>query len=137
MCDSNMKCKTRSLFIGIALSFLFGCLSEAAFFIPEAAETPFGTLAETVYAHEYSLDGEEPSVDKHGIMSEINVGDALRHFSKTKRANSFPSPKYGLTFAKRNQILYASSLNPESFRRFPSGLSEGRRRLISFGKLII
>ena len=132
-----MKCKTKSLFISIALSFLLGCIAKANIFPPEAVETPFGTLAETVSFYDYLLDLGETSVSKHDIISEINESDALRHFSKTKRISSSSSSKYGLTLIKKNYIPYTSSLIVESTQRFPSGLTEARKRLISLGKLII
>ena len=137
MCHSNMKCKTKALFISIALSFLIGILAYSNHFICQVGETPFGTLAETISFYDYLLDSEEASVSRHDIISEINEGDALRHFSQSKRVNSSSSSKYGPTFTKRNNTPYSSPLTLESIRRFPSGLSEGRRRLISFGKLII
>jgi len=136
-CRSNMKCKTRALFISIALSFLIGSLVYYNHSISQAGETPFGTLAETISFYDYLLDAEEASVSRHDIISEINEGDALRHFSQSKRVNSSSSSKYGSTFIKRNNTPYSSPLIFESLRRFPSGLSEGRRRLISLGKLII
>ena len=137
MCDSNMKPKIKSLFISIALSFLLGCIAKANILIPEEVETPFGTLAETVSFYDYLLDLEEPAISKHDFASEINEGEALRHFPQTKRVNSSSSSKDGLAFIKRNYIIYSSPLIIESDRRFPSGLTEARQYLISLGKLII
>ena len=137
MCNSSMKCKTRILFISMVLSFLFGCIAQTNLFIGETGETPFGSPAETICFYDYLLDLEETSVSKHDISHEINEGDALLHFSKSKRVNGSSSSKQGLTLIKRNHILYTSSLKAESIRRFPSGLNEGRRHLISFGILII
>ena len=132
-----MKRKIRTLLICITLSVLFGCLSKAALFTPEAVETSFGTLAETVYFYEDIHNQEETSVSEHEIISEIIEGDALRHFPQTKRVNSSSSSKDGLTFMKRNYTPYSSPLIFESYKRFPSGLTEAKQYLISLGKLII
>lgn len=121
-----MECKRKSLFILIALSILIG-------FIPYT----YSTESESVYVCEFNLDQEDTTVTKYLITSDINEGDALRHFSKTKRVNSSSSSKLGLTFIKRNAIPYTSSIIFESNQRFHSGLGEGRKRLISFGVLII
>ena len=137
MCHSNMKFKNKVLFISIALSFLIGFLAYKNHFICQAGETPFGTFAETISFYDYLLGSEETSVSRYDITSEINEGDALRHFSQSKRVNSSSSSKYGPTFIKRNNTPYFSPLTLESIRRFLSRLSEGRRHLISFGKLTI
>ena len=132
-----MKRKFKALFISIALSFLIGCIAKANFYISEAVETPFGSLAETVYFYDYLLDGEETSVSKHNILSEFNEGEALRHFPQTKRVNSSSSSKHGLVSIKRNHIQHSSPLILNFCKRFPSGLTEARQYLISLGKLII
>lgn len=130
-----MKCKTKALFISIALSFLLGCLTYSNNFTQKSGETPFGTLAETAYFNEENLDWEE--ISAYQMISEVNEGDALRHFPQTKRINHSSSSKSGLTPTKRKHILYTSPLTLESSRRFPSGLTEARQYLISLGKLII
>ena len=130
-----MECKTKALFISIALSFLLGCLAYSNNFTPEAEETPFGTLAETAYFNEDALNWEE--ISTYQIISELNEGDALRHFPQTKRTNNTFASKCGLASIKRNHILYFSPLNSESCKRFFSGLTEARQYLISLGKLII
>ena len=132
-----MECKIKVLFTSLALGFLFGCLSKADLYASEAEEIPFGTLAETVSFYDYILDLEEASFSKHDIISEINEGDALRHFPQTKRVNNSSSSKDGLAFIKRNYIIYSSPLIIESCSRFPSGLTEARQYLISLRKLII
>lgn len=137
MCYSNMKCKFKALFISITLSILIGCVAKANLYTSEAIETPFGSLAETVYFYDYLLDLEETSVSRHDILSELNEGEALRHFPQTKRVNNSSSSKYGLAFIKRHHIIHSSSLIIEPYRRFPSGLTEARQYLISLGKLII
>ena len=116
----------KSLFICIALSSLIGFITHT-----QVMES------ESVYACEYLLDIEETSVSEYLITSEINEGDALRHFPPSKRVNNSPSSKYGFAFVKGNKILYISSSTLESTKRFPSGLSEGRKRLINFGVLVI
>lgn len=135
MCDSIMKCKTRLLFLGIAISLLIGCLSKAFLFTSEDNEISFGPITEAIYIHDHILNSEtnilfEPS-------SETHVGDALRHFSQTKRISNPSSPRYGLTLTKRKHHLYTSTQHLESFRRFPSGLMEAKQYLISLGRLII
>lgn len=130
-----MECKTKALFISIALSFLLGCLAYSNNFTSKAEITPFGTLAETEYFNENNLDWEE--ISAYQIISELNEGDALRHFPQTKRINHSSSSKSGLILTKRKQFLYTSPLTFESSRRFPSGLTEARQYLISLGKLII
>ena len=132
-----MECKIKVLFISLALGLLLGCLSKVELCASETEETPFGTLAETVSFYDYILDLEEASFSKHDIISEINEGDALRHFPQTKRINSSSSSKEGLAFIKRNQILYAPPITLESCRRFPSKLTDSKQHLISFGRLII
>ena len=137
MSYSNMKHKFKALFISIALSFLIGCIAKANLYTSETVKTPFGSLAETVYFQDSLLDREETSVSKHNILSELNNGNALRHFPQTKRINSSSSSKLGLVSVKRNPIQYFPPLILESYRRFPSGLTEARLYLISLGKLII
>ena len=130
-----MKYKSRLLFIGIVISFFIGCLSKAYLLTSEDVETSVGTLAETLYIHDQSLDSEETILSESS--SETHVGDALRRFSQTKRISNSSSPRYGLTFAKKKQYLYPSTQHPTSFRQFPSGLMEAKQYLISLGRLII
>ena len=133
MCDSIMKYKARLLFIGIAISFLIGCLSKVDFFTSEDLETSVGPLVETL--HDHSSDPE--AIILSTPSSETHVGDALRRFSQTKRISSSSSLRYGLVFAKRKHYLYTSTQYLESFKRFPSGLMKAKRYLISLGRLII
>ena len=133
MCDSIMKYKARLLFIGIAISFIIGCLSKVDFFTSEDLETSVGPLVETL--HDHSSDPEEIILSTPS--SETHVGDALRRFSQTKRISSSSSLRYGLVFAKRKHYLYTSTQYLESFKRFPSGLMKAKRYLISLGRLII
>ena len=135
MCNSMMKYKSRLLFIGIVISFFIGCLSKAYLFTSEDVETSVGTLAETLYIHDQSLDSEEIILSESS--SETHVGDALRRFSQTKRITNSSSPKYGLIFDKRKHHIYSSTQHLKSFRRFPSGLMEAKQYLISLGRLII
>ena len=135
MCDSIMKYKTRLLFIGIAISFLFGCLSKVDSFTSEDLDTSVGSLIETLYIHDHSSNLEE--IILFTPSSETHVGDALRRFSQTKRISSSSSLRYGLVFAKRKHYLYTSTQYLESFKRFPSGLMKAKRYLISLGRLII
>ena len=127
--------KIRLLFIGIAISFLIGCLSKADFFTSEDVKTSIGSFAETSFISDYPLDSEE--IIRSESSPETHVGDALRHFSQTKRVSNSSSPKYGLIFAKRKHYFYPSIPYLESFRRFPSGLIEAKQYLISLGRLII
>lgn len=136
-CHDPMKCKTRNLFINLALSLLIGCIAKINLYTPDNVDTNFGTLAETVYFHGYMLDLEETSVFKHGIIFEFNEGNALRHFPQTKRISNSSTSKYEPTFIKRSQILYPSPLIIESCRSFLFGLTEAKEYLISIGKLII
>ena len=129
MCNSMMKYKTRLLFIGIAISFLIGCLSKVDFFTSEDLETSVGPLIETLYDSEGIILSES--------SSDTHVGDALRRFSQTKRVSNSSSPKYGLIFAKRKHYFYTYTPHPESFRRSPSYLMEAKQYLISLGRLII
>jgi hypothetical protein len=133
MCDSIMKYKARLLFIGIAISFLFGCLSKVDFFTSEDLETSVGPLVETL--HDHSSDPEEIILSTPS--SETHVGDALRRFSQTKRISSSSSLRYGLVFAKRKHYLYTSTQYLEPCKRFPSGLMKAKRYLISLRRLII
>ena len=133
MCDSIMKYKARLLFIGIAISFLIGCLSKVDFFTSEDLETSVGPLVETL--HDHSSDPEEIILSTPS--SETHIGDALRRFSQTKRISSSSSLRYGLVFAKRKHYLYTSTQYLESFKRFPSGLMKAKRYLISLRRLII
>lgn len=135
MCNSMMKYKSRLLFIGIVISFFIGCLSKAYLLTSEDVETSVGTLAETLYIHDQSLDSEEIILSESS--SETHVGDALRRFSQTKRISNSSSPKYGLIFDKRKHHIYSSTQHLKSFRRFPSGLMEAKQYLISLGRLII
>ena len=130
-----MKYKSRLLFIGIVVSFFIGCLSKAYLLTSEDVETSVGTLAETLYIHDQSLDSEEIILSESS--SETHVGDALRRFSQTKRISNSSSPKYGLIFDKRKHHIYSSTQHLKSFRRFPSGLMEAKQYLISLGRLII
>ena len=135
MCNSMMKYKTRLLFIGIAISFLIGCLSKADFFTSEDVETSVGSSAETLFIQDDSSDSEE--IIRSESSSETHVGDALRHYSQTKRISNSSSPRYGLIFDKKKHHIYSSIPHLESFRRFPSGLMEAKQYLISLGRLII
>ena len=130
-----MKYKSRLLFIGIVISFFIGCLSKAYLFTSEDVETSVGTLAETLYIHDQSLDSEEIILSESS--SETHVGDALRRFSQTKRISNSSSPKYGLIFDKRKHHIYSSTQHLKSFRQSPSGLMEAKQYLISLGRLII
>jgi len=130
-----MRCKTRLLFVCIVISFLVGSLSKAYLYTSENTKMSFGPITEALYIHDHILDSEtnilfEPS-------SETHVGDALRHFSQTKRISNPSSPRYGLTLTKRKHHLYTSTQHLESFKRFPSGLMEAKQYLISLGRLII
>ena len=129
MCDSIMKYKARLLFIGIAISFIIGCLSKVDSITSEDLDTSVGPLIETLYDSEGIILSES--------SSDTHVGDALRRFSQTKRASNSSSPRYGLVFAKRKHSLYTSTQHFESFKRFPSGLMRAKRYLISLGRLII
>ena len=130
-----MKYKSRLLFIGIVISFFIGCLSKAYLLTSEDVETSVGTLAETLYIHDQSLDSEEIILSESS--SETHVGDALRRFSQTKRISNSSSPRYGLIFDKRKHHIYSSTQHLKSFRRSPSGLMEAKKYLISLGRLII
>ena len=129
MCDSIMKYKARLLFIGIAISFIIGCLSKVDSITSEDLETSVGPLIETLYDSEGIILSES--------SSDTHVGDALRRFSQTKRISNSSSPRYGLIFAKRKHYFYTATPHLESFRRFPSGLMEAKQYLISLGRLII
>ena len=128
MCDSIMKYKARLLFIGIAISFIIGCLSKVDSITSEDLETSVGPLIETLYDSEGIILSES--------SSDTHVGDALRRFSQTKRISN-SSPRYGLILAKRKHSLYTSTQHFDSFKRFPSSLMKARRYLISLGRLII
>ena len=132
---SMMKYKTRLLFIGIAISFLIGCLSKACLFTSGDVETSVGPLAETLYIHGHSLVSEEIILSESS--TDTHVGDALRRFSQTKRISNSSSLRYGLIFAKRKPYLHTSTPHLDSFKRFPSGLMEAKQYLISLGRLII
>jgi hypothetical protein len=129
MCDSIMKYKARLLFIGIAISFIIGCLSKVDSITSEDLDTSVGPIIETLYDSEGIILSES--------SSDTHVGDALRRFSQTKRISSSSSLRYGLVFAKRKHYLYTSTQYLESFKRFPSGLMKAKRYLISLGRLII
>ena len=129
MCDSIMKYKARLLFIGIAISFIIGCLSKVDSITSEDLDTSVGPLIETLY------DSEGVSLSESS--SDTHVGDALRRFSQTKRISNSSSPRYGLILAKRKHPLYTSTQHFDSFKRFPSSLMKARRYLISLRRLII
>ena len=129
MCDSIMKYKARLLFIGIAISFIIGCLSKVDSITSEDLNTSVGPLIETLYDSEGIILSES--------SSDTHVGDALRRFSQTKRICNSSSPRYGLILAKRKHSLYTSTQHFDSFKRFPSSLMKARRYLISLGRLII
>ena len=129
MCDSIMKYKARLLFIGIAISFIIGCLSKVDSITSEDLDTSVGPLIETLYDSEGIILSES--------SSDTHVGDALRRFSQTKRISNSSSPRYGLILAKRKHYLYTSTQYLESCKRFPSGLMKAKRYLISLGRLII
>ena len=129
MCDSIMKYKARLLFIGIAISFIIGCLSKVDSITSEDLDTSVGPLIETLYDSEGIILSES--------SSDTHVGDALRRFSQTKRISNSSSPRYGLIFDKRKHHIYSSTQHLKSFRRFPSGLMEAKQYLISLGRLII
>ena len=135
MCDSIMKYKARLLFIGIAISFIIGCLSKVDSITSEDLDTSVGTLIETLYIHDQSLDSEEIILSESS--SETHVGDALRRFSQTKRISNSSSPRYGLIFDKRKHHIYSSTQHLKSFRQSTSGLMEAKQYLISLGRLII
>ena len=129
MCDSIMKYKARLLFIGIAISFIIGCLSKVDSITSEDLDTSVGPLIETLYDSEGIILSES--------SSDTHVGDALRRFSQTKRISNSSSPRHGLILAKRKHSLYTSTQHFDSFKRFPSSLMKARRYLISLGRLII
>ena len=135
MCDSIMKYKARLLFIGIAISFIIGCLSKVDSITSEDLDTSVSPLVETLYIHDHSSNLEE--IILFTPPSKTHVGDALRRFSQTKRISNSSSPRYGLILAKRKHSLYTSTQHFESFKRFPSGLMKTKRYLISLGRLII
>ena len=129
MCDSSMKYKARLLFIGIAISFIIGCLSKVDSITSEDLDTSVGPLIETLYDSEGIILSES--------SSDTHVGDALRRFSQTNRISNSSSSRYGLILAKRKHSLYTSTQHFDSFKRFPSSLMKARRYLISLGRLII
>jgi hypothetical protein len=129
MCDSIMKYKARLLFIGIAISFIIGCLSKVDSITSEDLDTSVGPLIETLYDSEGIILSES--------SSDTHVGDALRRFSQTKRISNSSSPRHGLILAKRKHSLYTSTQHFDSFKRFPSSLMKARRYLISLRRLII
>ena len=130
-----MRCKTRLLFISIAISLFIGCLSKASLHPSEDIDTSIGTLTEALYAHHQISDSEEFIISESS--SDTYVGDALRRFSQTKRISNSSSPRYGLIFDKRKHHIYSSTQHLKSFRRSPSGLMEAKQYLISLGRLII
>ena len=130
-----MRCKTRLLFISIAISLIVGCLSKTNLYPTEDKDTSIGTLTEALYSHHQIPDDEEFIISESS--SDAHVGDALRRFSQTKRVSNSSSPRYGLIFAKRKHYFYTYTLHPESFRRSPSCLMEAKQYLISLGRLII
>jgi hypothetical protein len=129
MCDSIMKYKARLLFIGIAISFIIGCLSKVDSITSEDLDTSVGPIIETLYDSEGIILSES--------SSDTHVGDALRRFSQTKRISNSSSPRHGLILAKRKHSLYTSTQHFDSFKRFPSSLMKARRYLISLRRLII
>ena len=135
MRDSIMECKTKLLFISIVISLLIGCLLKADIFTSEDVETSVGSFAETLFIQSFPLDSEETILSE--TSSETHVGDALRHFSQTKRISNSSSPRYGLIFDKRKHHIYSSTQHLKSFRQSPSGLMEAKQYLISLGRLII
>lgn len=132
-----MDCKRKSLLISISLSFLLGYIVPKVFLMPESIDKSFDTFAGVVCFYDHILDLEETSVSEYNFFPGINEGDALRHFSPNKRVNNYPSAKNGLSSIPKEYLPYTSSIILESTPRFLSGLSEGRKRLIHFGILII
>lgn len=132
-----MDCKRKSLLISISLSFLLGYIVPKVFLMPESIDKSFDTFAGVVCFYDHILDLKETSVSEYDFFSEINEGDALRHFITNKRVNNNSSAKNGLSSIKKDYIPYTTSLKLESTPRFLSGLGEGRKRLIHFGILII
>ena len=127
--------KKSNLFISIVLSFLIGYLAKVSLFISE--ETPSSVFAEAICFYDSPSGIEDTSFSELKIHPDTNIGDAISRFSKTQRTIVSSFSKYGVSILKRNHFFYISFLNSNSTRRFPSGLSEGRKRLISFGILII
>ena len=130
-----MRCKTRLLFISIAISLFIGCLSKTSLYPTEDIDKSIGTLTEALY-FDYPIPNSEEFIISES-SSETHVGDALRRFSQTKRISNSSSPRYGLIFDKRKHHIYSSTQHLKSFRRFPSGLMEAKQYLISLGRLII
>ena len=135
MCDCIMRCKTRLLFISIAISLFIGCLSKTSLHPTEDKDTSIGTLTEALYAHHQIPDSEDFIISESS--SDTYVGDALRRFSQTKRISNSSSPRYGLIFDKRKHHIYSSTQHLKSFRRSPSGLMEAKQYLIRLGRFII
>ena len=135
MCDCIKRCKSRLLFISLTISLIVVCLSKTNLYPTEDKDTSIGTLTEALYSHHQIPDGEEFFISESS--SDAHIGDALRRYSQTKRISNSSSPRYGLIFAKRKHYFYTATPRFESFRRFPSGLMEGKQYLISLGRLII
>ena len=135
MCNSIMRCKTRLLFVCIVISFLVGSLSKAYLYTSENTKMSVGAIAETSSICNPILDSVEDILSESS--SETHVGDALRHFSQTKRISNSSSFRYALTFTQKRNHQYTSTQPFEFFRRFPSCLIEVKQYLISLGRLII
>ena len=135
MCNSIMRCKTRLLFVCIVISFLVGSLSKAYLYTSENTKMSVGAIAETSSICNPILDSVEDILSES--YSETHVGDALRHFSQTKRISNPSSFRYVLTFTQKRNHQYTSTQLLEFFRRFPSCLIEVKQYLISLGRLII
>ena len=135
MCNSIMRCKTRLLFVCIVISFLVGSLSKAYLYTSENTKMSVGAIAETSSICNPILDSVEDILSESS--SETHVGDALRHFSQTKRISNPSSFRYVLTFTQKRNHQYTSTQLLEFFRRFPSCLIEVKQYLISLGRLII
>ncbi len=132
-----MSCKIKVLFISIALSFLFGQIANCNLYTSEEGRLSFGTIAEKISLSDCILELEETPFYNEDTSSPANVARSHRYLSKTKRFNSCSSPKGGFILTNKNNFPNLSHLSIESDQRFPSGLIEARRYLISLGKLII
>ena len=135
MCNSIMRCKTRLLFVCIVISFLVGSLSKAYLYTSVNTKMSVGAIAETSSICNPIFDSVEDILSESS--SETHVGDALRHFSQTKRISNSSSFRYALTFTQKRNHQYTSTQPFEFFRRFPSCLIEVKQYLISLGRLII
>ena len=137
ICDRDMNCKIKVLFISIALSFLFGQIANCNLCISEEDILSFGTPAERPSLSDRISELEEIPLYKDDTSSLANSARSHRYLSKTKRSNSYSSSKSGFIFTKSNNYPNYSKLYIESDKRFPSGLTEAKQYLISLGKLII